>query len=176
MQHVRIDDGVKRGPKQRLRPIPNRRNEEGVQEGIPPDLNPHDVLQMYLDRPSTSQIAAELGVRRKTLVGWIRQREPEKWKSVQIVRALIRKEDADEGLESAEDALSLARAREMLRSAQFDLERLDSATWGQQQQVVVTFDLGTALQQISERMQSLPKPQTEEKLIESVAGDDPPVA
>jgi len=34
--------------------------------------------------------------------------------------------------------LSLQRAREQLRGSQFDLERLDSGTWGQKQEITHT--------------------------------------
>ena len=50
------------------------------------------------------------------------------------------KEDGNEGLETAADALTLARARELVKSAQWDLERLDSSTFGQKQEVNIQVD------------------------------------
>ena len=136
--HVRIDEGIKRGPKAKRKPLPVRRNEAGTAEAIPPDLDPKFVLDLYLQHPTTSGIAQQLGVRRSSLTLWLRKRCPEDWKNVQIAKALMRKEDADYGLETAGDALTLARAREMLRSGQWDLERLDSHTWGPKQELTVT--------------------------------------
>ena len=131
--HVRIDEGVKRGPKNPHKPPTRRRDTAtGV---IPPDLSPDTVLEQYLTESTTSQIAASYGVSRKTLVRWLIANRPDEWKRVQVLRALCRKEDADEGLEVACDALSLARAREMLRSGQWDLERLDSSNYGQKQEI-----------------------------------------
>lgn len=150
--HIRADEGLKR-PRYAHRP-PMRRNEEGQVEAIPPTLDPDQVLEQYLNAQTTSHIAKALGIKRKSLVRWLREVRPDKWKQVQIIRALIRKEDADEGAEGARDALSLARARDMLRSAQFDLERLDHASYGQhiQQTIELTGDLGDRLRRARERV------------------------
>lgn len=131
-KYQRIDKGIKRS----RRSVPRRRSPEtGQVQAIPPDLNPKTVLEAYLTEQTTSKIAESFGVTRKSLVAWLRDVCPNEWKQVQIIRALARKEDADEGLETASDPLSLARAREMLRSGQWDLERLDSANYGQKQEV-----------------------------------------
>ena len=131
--HRRIDEGVKRGARHQHKPPAKRKDTAtGI---IPADLNHDTVLEQYLTESTTSQIAAGYGVSRKTLVRWLVAERPEQWKKVQIIRALCRKEDADEGIEVACDALSLARAREQLRSGQWDLERLDSANYGQNQYV-----------------------------------------
>lgn len=137
--HRRIDDGVKRGPRNLRRSTPRRRKPNGqISTLIPPDLDPLTVLDQYLTEQTTSQIAQSYGMSRKTLVGWLRDIVPTQWTRVQILRALCRKEDADEELENAPDALSLARAREMLRSGQWDLERLDARNYGSKQEVTHT--------------------------------------
>lgn len=140
--HVRIDEGIKRGPKPPKyprKPGP-KLNEDQLREAIPADLDPDRVLDMYLSAPRTSQIAAKLGIKRSTLTWWMRQVRPEQWKQVQVLRALMKKDSGDDGIEDASDALSLARARELLKSAQWDLERLDSKTFGQKQEVELTID------------------------------------
>ena len=136
--HVRIDEGIRRGPRRPRPYAPMRRDPETDRvEGIPANLDINVVLERYLAE-STTVLAREFGVRRKTLVGWIREKDPKRWKAAQVVKALTRKEDAEEVFElGPEDALSLASARELLRSAQFDLERLDSPTWGQKQEVTI---------------------------------------
>ena len=136
--HLRIDEGIKRGSKIPSKARIPRRSPEGLVQAIPNDLDPKYVLDLYLQHPTTSGIAQQLGVRRSSLTLWLRKRCPEDWKNVQIAKALMRKEDADYGLETAGDALTLARAREMLRSGQWDLERLDSHTWGPKQELTVT--------------------------------------
>ena len=150
--HIRIDEGLKRGPKPKVRkprvhgtagqpalyphklisgePVnPNSR--------IPPDLDPDQVLERYLTEATTSLIAQEYGVTRSALTHWLIEKRPEQWRKAQLLRALCRKEGADEKMEVACDALSLARAREQLRSGQWDLERLDPNTWAQRQQISV---------------------------------------
>lgn len=111
-------------------------------QGIPDNLDPREVLDLYLTEDTTSQIAKNLGVRRRTLVGWLKQTVPDEWKRVQIVRALCRKEDGDDGIETARTGLALARAREQLKSGQWDLERLDSSNYGPKQEIT---HVGTTL-------------------------------
>ena len=149
MEYVRIDKGISRGPRHKHQ-LPQR-SAEAVGK-IPPTLRPAEVLERYLTESTTSQIAASYGVSRKTLVRWLVEQAPNDWKQVQVVRALCRKENADEEIEVACDALSLARAREMLRSGQWDLERLDPANYSPQQRVEITMpQLGPALQELEER-------------------------
>ena len=143
MDHIRIDDGVKRGPKRRPIRSGSPTNQAPKADlgtwHIPPGLDPHAVIERYLTESTTSQIAAEYGLSRKALTKWLREQLPNQWKTAQILRALCRKEDAEDGLESAVDALSLARARELHRSAQFDLVSLDQ-DYRPRQEVAVTID------------------------------------
>ena len=139
--HVRIDEGVKRGPRKRKEATTRSPKADLGSWVIPPELSPDAVLERYMSESTTSQIAAEYGLSRKALVRWLRETRPEQWKQTQVIRALCRKEDADEGLESACDALSLACAREQLKSGQWDLERLDSKNYGQKQEVTVREEL-----------------------------------
>lgn len=133
MENIRIDKGVER--KAVARSPFAQDQEEGQHPSIPADLDVQHVLDLYLTYRTTSQIAKDLGITRKSLVRWIVDKAPEQWKKVQVVRALCKKEDGDEGIESCVDALSLARAREMLKSGQWDLERLDSRTYGPKQEI-----------------------------------------
>ena len=136
--HIRIDEGIKRGPKkQRLALARKPVDESKLSPIIPAHLDPREVLERYLAEPHTSKIAESYGVTRRNLTRWLKDVCPVEWKQVQVVRALIFKEDGNEGLETAQDALALARAREMVKSAQWDLERLDSATFGQKIEQVI---------------------------------------
>lgn len=94
-------------------------------------VDPKDVLERYLAEEKTADIAASLGVTFAGLSHWLIQHAEGEWKSAQIVLALKRKMLADERLETAENALELARAREQLRSAQWDLERVCRRIYGQ---------------------------------------------
>ena len=131
----RIDRGVKRGPRKPQNAPRHARTADLGSWVIPQDLNPHDVIQRFLTEATTSHIAAEYGLSRKALVKWLRSTLPNEWKEAQVLRALCRKEDGDEGLDSPPDALSLACAREKVKSAQWDLERLDHTNYGQKQEL-----------------------------------------
>ena len=135
--HVRIDEGIKRGPKKQRIALKRPTEPITLSPIIPATLDPREVLERYLSEPRTSQIAESYGVTRSNLVRWLREVVPDEWKQVQIVRALIFKEDGNEGLDNADNALMLARAREMVKSAQWELERLDSKNYGAKQEVTV---------------------------------------
>lgn len=152
--HVRIDEGVKRGPRHPHKPPAKRK--DTATGSIPDGLNPDTVIEQYLTESTTSQIAAAYGVSRKTLVRWLVEQRPNEWKKVQVIRALCRKEDADEGIEGACDALSLARAREQLRSGQWDLERLDSKNYGQKQELTVSVQPILTINAVRQDVASLP--------------------
>jgi hypothetical protein len=94
-------------------------------------VDPKSVLERYLAEESTHQIAKSLGVTRSGLNYWLLKVAEDEWKSAQVVKALKRKEDAEEAIETAADALTLARARELLRAAQWDLERVCRRIYGQ---------------------------------------------
>ena len=138
--HVRIDEGLKRGPR---KPQNGSRRSPKADLGswtIPPDLNPHEVLQRYLTEATTSQIAGQYGLSRKALVKWLRETVPGEWRAVQLVRAHDLKDCATEEIGFATDALSLARARELLKAAQFELTSLDK-DYQPKQQVTITNEI-----------------------------------
>lgn len=95
--------------------------------------DPKTILQRYLSDESTKEIAASYGVTRQALGQFLLKHAEDDWKAAQVVRALARKESAEDDLETAADGLSLARARERLRAAQWDLERVCRRIYGQDQ-------------------------------------------
>lgn len=95
------------------------------------DLDPKDVIERYLAEQTTKEIAASLGVTRSALNQWLLVHAEGDWKAAQIIRAHKRKDEAEDELDSASDPLSLARARERLRAAQWDLERVCRRIYGQ---------------------------------------------
>lgn len=95
--------------------------------------DPKDVLNRILNEQSTKEIAASFGVTRSALNQWLLNVAEDDWKAAQVIRAYKRKEDAEDELDGAADALSLARARERLRAAQWDLERVCRRIYGQDQ-------------------------------------------
>jgi nitrous oxide reductase accessory protein NosL len=89
-----------------------------------------DVLNRVLNEESTKDIAASFGVTRSALNQWLLTNAEKEWKAAQYIRAAKRKEEAEDEMD-ATDALSLARARERLRAAQWDLERVCRRIYGQ---------------------------------------------
>jgi hypothetical protein len=93
--------------------------------------NPNEVLQRVLSEESTKDIAASFGVTRSALNYWLIEHCDKEWKAAQYIRAAKRKEDAEDEMDTASDAFTLARAREKLRAAQWDLERVCRRIYGQ---------------------------------------------
>lgn len=137
MDHVRIDEGIKRSIKPR--PIPPKRRKALIPacNSKLANLNPTHVIDRYLKDETTLEIAESLGVHRSGLHQWLLRNCEVQWQEAQVSRALTSLEKAKEDLASAEDALSLARSREVLRCAQWELERLFSRLYGDKQEVTV---------------------------------------
>ena len=134
--HVRIDEGVKRGPRKPREPGTRLAKLKSI-PGISycptklTNVKPIDIITRYLNGESSEQIAHSLTVTRQGLAYFLRKNAEEDWREAQIIQAVERKELAEELLASCNDPLSLARAREQLRAAQWDLERLFSRLYGQ---------------------------------------------
>jgi hypothetical protein len=112
-------------------------------------VTPQQVLMRYLADERTADIASSLGVHRSGLNQWLLRHAEQEWKDAQVARAITALEKAKDDVESAADALSLARAREMLRSAQWELERLCSRIFGQKQEVSVTHNIVASLEKLA---------------------------
>ena len=110
------------------------------------NVDPKSVLDRYLSDESTTDIAKSYGVTRQALGQFLLKTAEAEWKDVQVARAIARKESADDDLDKigtkiqGADAderqrltLSLAHARERLKSAQWDLERVCRRIYGQDQ-------------------------------------------
>ena len=157
MQHVRIDEGVKRGPKKRTTPRlqPLKTIPGTYHPGKLAGLDVQAVIGRYLNGETSNQIAESLGCTRQGLAFHLRKHSEEDWREAQIVQAVERKDLAEDAIRDANDALSLGRAREQLRSAQWDLERLFSRIYGPKQEVTIDdkrSDLGDRLRRSRERV------------------------
>ena len=95
------------------------------------NVDPKHVLERYLAEETGTQIAKSYGVTRAALSYFMLKHAEEEWKDAQVVKAMKRKEDAEDLLERADNALDIARARELLKSAQWDLERVCRRIYGQ---------------------------------------------
>jgi predicted DNA-binding protein YlxM (UPF0122 family) len=108
------------------------------------DQDPKTILARYLSDESTKDIAASYGVTRQALGQYLLKHTESEWKDAQVARAIARKEQAEDNLdtigakiETADKeqrdrlTLSLAHARETLKAAQWDLERVCRRIYGQ---------------------------------------------
>ena len=137
MEHVRIDEGIKRGKRKPPNPPKQSSPPAKAEQGKLANLDIQTILQRYIAGATSTEIAKDLNVTRQGLAWWMRKHAEEDWKEAQVIQAIERKEKAQEQLDDAPDALSLARARESLRSAQWDLERVCSRIFGPKQEVTV---------------------------------------
>lgn len=110
-------------------------------------VNTQDVLARYLSNESTETIARDYGATRQALAQYLVKHAEEDWKTAQMARAVGRKEraedrlselqalvsDDDKVIDAARVSLSLACAREELKAAQWDLERVCKRIYGQDQ-------------------------------------------
>lgn len=160
MEHVRIDEGIKRGPKKKPGPKPSspRRNNGQFLPVLPNDPQSIEkALQDYISGATLKQIADQHGVTRQAIYGWLLGELGGEQHSALVTRALTaRIAKGDETLDTADNPLDLQRGREQARNARLDLERRRSSLYGQKQEVnhtgVVT--IANALQGISERRQA----------------------
>ena len=117
--------------------------------------DPKSILLRYLSDESTEVIAKDYGVTRQALGQFLLRHAEEDWKEAQVARAIARKEKAEDDIENAKDPLELAKARELLKAAQWDLERVCRRIYGQDHNFNLTLnigDLGDRLRRARERV------------------------
>lgn len=95
------------------------------------DVDPKDILERYLAEESSDKIAQTYGVTRAALSLFMLKHAEDDWKDAQLTKALIRKERAEDLMDRADNPLDLTRAREQLRGAQWELERVYRRIYGQ---------------------------------------------
>jgi hypothetical protein len=108
------------------------------------DQDPKTILARYLSDESTKDIAKCYGVTRQALGQFLLKHAETEWKEAQVARAIARKEQAEDDMEGIASriegadkderdrlTLTLSLARERLRAAQWDLERVCRRIYGQ---------------------------------------------
>lgn len=108
------------------------------------NVQPLTILDRYLSDERTVDIAKTYGVTSQALGKHLLKLVPDQWQEAQVARAVARKDRAEEDLEDLRnggyrakdgelvtlDAVSLACARERLKAAQWDLERVCRRIYG----------------------------------------------
>lgn len=100
------------------------------------NVDPKGILDRLLNDESTKDIAASFGVTRSALNYWLIEHCDAEWKASQIIRAVKRKEEAEDDLDTAQDQLTLLKAEKRLKAAQWDLERVCRRIYSQDQPAV----------------------------------------
>ncbi|MDE1828529.1 MAG: hypothetical protein KGH65_05205 [Candidatus Micrarchaeota archaeon] len=122
-----------------------------MNEGRLANAEPSTVLARYLSNERIDAIAAEYGVTQQALSKHLLKYAKEDWQEAQVARAIARKEQAEQDLEDLRsgsyvdgkgerttlDPVVLACARERLKSAQWDLERVCRQIYGQSPAVAI---------------------------------------
>lgn len=142
MEHQRIDEGIKRGPRKKPGPKPSSpRRENGNFLPILPN-EPESIrqaLEEYCDGATLKEIGQKYGVTRQAVYGWLLGELGGEQHSALVTRALTaRIAKGDETLDSADNPLDLQRGREQARNARLDLERRRSALYGAKQEITHT--------------------------------------
>jgi hypothetical protein len=140
----RMDKGIKRPHNPDRTTISGKtilaRNEKGQAVAL---LEPEEreevvvaAIKRYLQGESVAALSAELNVSRGTIYNWmLGDLGPGHYTNLVTQMLVTRVRRADEMLETAEDPLNIARAREMARFARMDLERRRPHLYGQKQEV-----------------------------------------
>ena len=88
------------------------------------------LIGRYLDGHTMLELAAEHGITRPRLYQILLGQAPEQWREAQVAHAVERLERDKLAIDSATDALMLAKARESAKIAAWELERLLKRLYG----------------------------------------------
>jgi AcrR family transcriptional regulator len=91
------------------------------------------VMQRAYQDMRLKDVAEELGVSRTGLNQALLKYCQDDWQDMQVARALVTLEDAEQDLETADAMHAVSRAGHRLRSAQWQLEKLSRRLFGQEQ-------------------------------------------
>lgn len=91
-------------------------------------------ISRYLQGEKAKDLAEELGITKPRLYQIMSEVDPEGWRSAQASVALADLDETLDDMKNAADGLSLARARELHKSAQWKAERLARKLYGDTKQ------------------------------------------
>lgn len=98
---------------------------------LPEWFDPRAVMLAAVGGKSLEEIAKGYGVTRYVLNYYLLSRAPDDWKEAQVMRAIQRKETAEEEMDAAGDMLAFQKAQAKLKGAQWDLERVCRRIYGE---------------------------------------------
>lgn len=151
-----------------------RRREELAIGGIHAlsEVDPKTILERYLAGEKIRKMAEQYGVRPVSIYAFLLRLVPDEWLAAQKAKAFARKEQGEDGLDDAQDALDVAIAREQLRAGQWDLERVMRDKYGREDHNINinVFDLGERLRRAKERTTQVLEVETSSALTIDHAG------
>lgn len=149
MDHIRIDEGVKRGAHMPQRAPDNERDPQGRFLPKLPET-PEAIAKAiddYRQGATLEQIGEQYGVSVQAVYSWLLGDIGGEQNAKLVTQALTaRIALADQRLDTAPTPLELARAREQARWSRMDLERRRPALYGQKQEVTHNLPNGPLLQ------------------------------
>ena len=152
--HVRIDEGVKRGPRRKLDRHPKAQTFLSAYSLETRQKAVADAIESLERGETTEQIAQRHNLPGRTLRAWLLGDERADVARGRMISYELARTLSDIG--EATEPLPLARAREEFRAWSWIAERRESRLYGQKQEVSVTgtVTVSHALQAISERRQA----------------------
>ena len=107
-------------------------------------------LKRALNDERIEDIAQSLGLARSTLNYHLLSQVSDDWRDIQAARALTALQDAERELSNPPDQLALAAARERVRAAQWNLEKLHRRLYGDKLDVVHSGNVTITRQQYND--------------------------
>ena len=95
-------------------------------------IEPIEILRRYERGEKIVDIARSLDCSHKAVYRHLLAHVPDEWREYQSAHAMEQHRAALEVMESATEPLDIARARELVRDAQWQLERLQKRLYGNQ--------------------------------------------
>lgn len=92
--------------------------------------NPSPILDRLAAGESVAQLATSLGISRQAVYAWLLAHCPDEWMAISASNALTRLEQAEAELGTADDNVKISRARELIRAAQWNVERTARKLYG----------------------------------------------
>jgi transposase len=94
------------------------------------NVEPETILDRLYGGASVKEVAAEYGVSHAAMYAYLMRRCPEQWLAISTGKSLERLENAEAGMDEADDALKVSKARESHRMGAWTLERVARAFFG----------------------------------------------
>ena len=115
-------------------------------QGALAEIDPKPFLQQLYAGKSLRDIATQIGVSRQAVHAWMLRESNDTYHEAITAALVARVVEADEKLDTAADAVDIARAREQARFARMDLERRRPGLYGQRPSTAIQVNSSGDLQ------------------------------